>query len=331
MSTITNHDTSSGLRGGIDLGGTKIQAVVVDRDQRVIGTARRPTPTTGGANDVVGALAETLQAAAESARVEVGALCGVGVGTPGAVDVALGTVSFARNLPGFDATVPLAKLLGDALGTNTALGNDVGVALDAEAKLGAGAGARSFLGVWWGTGVGGGFVIDGARWLGRGAAGEIGHTVVKRNGALCPCGRRGCIEAYAGRRAMELRARKLVKHGAKTMLFDLAEKKKLDRLTSGIWAKAVEKEDRLATRLIDRAVLALAAGIASSVNLLDVEAVVIGGGLGTRFGPPIAERIAQAMTPHLFVPDRPPRVSVAKLGDLSGAIGASLLIDATRE
>lgn len=326
----TNQPSPSSPRGGIDLGGTKIQAVVLDRDQRVIGTARQPTPTTGGANDVVRALAETMRAAAKSARIDVGALRGVGVGTPGAVDVARGTVTSARNLPGFDTTVPLAQLLASELGTRTALGNDVGVALDAEAKLGAGAGTRSFLGVWWGTGVGGGFVVDGARWLGRGAAGEIGHTVVKRNGALCPCGRRGCLEAYAGRRAMELRARSLVDDGAKTMLFDLAEKKNVDRLTSGIWAKAVAKNDPLARRLIDRAVLALAAGIASGVNLLDVEAVVIGGGLGTRFGPEIAARIATAMTPHLFVPDRPPRVSVAKLGDLSGAIGACLLIDGAR-
>lgn len=330
MSTNANPDQSSSPRGGIDLGGTKIQAVVVDRDHRVIGTARRPTPTRGDASDVVRELAETMRDAAKLARIEVSALQGVGVGTPGVVDVARGTVSSARNLPGFDTTVPLAQLLARELGTQTALGNDVGVALDAEARLGAGAGARSFLGVWWGTGVGGGFVVDGVRWLGRGAAGEIGHTIVKRNGALCPCGRRGCLEAYAGRRAMELRARVLTERGAKTMLFDLADKKQIDRLTSGIWAKAVEKNDRIATRLIERAILALAAGIASSVNLLDVEAVVIGGGLGTRFGSATADRIALAMQPHLFVPDRPPRVSIAKLGDLSGAIGASLLIGAAR-
>ena len=167
--------------------------------------------------------------------------------------------------------------------------------------------------------------MRGERWLGRGAAGEIGHMVIKRNGALCPCGRRGCVEAYAGRRAMELRARKLVERGESTILFDLMKKKGVERLTSGIWAKALAKKDPMATRLIDRAVVSLAAGLASSVNLLDVEAIVIGGGLGSRLGEPFAARIAQAMQPHLFRPDVPPQVRVAALGDLAGAIGASLL------
>ena len=103
------------------------------------------------------------------------------------------------------------------------VGNDVDVAVEAEAALGAGRSFRTLLGLWWGTGVGGAIIIDGKRWLGRGAAGEIGHTVVKLDGAPCPCGRRGCLEAYAGRGAMEQRARRAVKHGAKTSLFKLME------------------------------------------------------------------------------------------------------------
>ena len=99
------------------------------------------------------------------------------------------------------------------------------------------------------------------------------------------------------------------------------------RLTSGIWARALEHEDKLATQLIERAVGALGAGIASVVNVLDVEAVIIGGGLGVRLGRPYAKRIAEAMLPHLFADYRPPPVHVAALGDLGGAIGASLLLE----
>ena len=88
------------------------------------------------------------------------------------------------------------------------VGNDVRVATQAEAKLGAGRHYKSLLGVFWGTGVGGGIVLNGEPWLGRGAAGEIGHMVVKQDGARCTCGRRGCLEAYAGRAAMEIKARK---------------------------------------------------------------------------------------------------------------------------
>jgi glucokinase len=324
--TPAHGSTGSRLRGGIDLGGTKIQAIVVDADHQVRGQARAKTPTDKGATGVIGALASTLRKAAEDAGCDVSTLAGVGIGSPGAVDAHLGTVTGARNLAGFDDTVTMATLVSDAVGIPCFLGNDVGVALDAEAKLGSVANAHSFLGVWWGTGIGGGFVVDGKRWLGRGAAGEIGHVVVKMGGARCPCGRRGCLEAYAGRRAMELQAQRLVDRGRHTRLFDWAHKKGEDHLTSSVWAKALEKEDAVTVHLIDRAVRALGAGIASAVNLLDVEAVVIGGGLGTRFGEPMAERIAAAMRPHLLLPDRPPRVSVSHLGDLGGAVGASLLV-----
>ena len=311
--------------GGIDLGGTKIQAVVVDGDSAVLGQARHPTPTEGGPSDVAGALAAALREAAQAAGMEPSALQGVGIGSPGAIDADAGTVSGARNLPGWGGTYPLAATLGELLGTPVSLGNDVQVATDAEVALGAGCGFRSLLGVFWGTGVGGGIVLDGKPWLGRGAAGEIGHMVVKRDGRRCPCGRRGCLEAYAGRAALEARAREQHAEGRKTDLFKLMEHHGRTRLTSGIWARALDHGDKLATELIDEAVAALGAGIASAVNLLDCEAVVIGGGLGVRFSEPMVARIAQAMQPHLFVDERPLAVKLVALGDLGGAIGAALL------
>jgi glucokinase len=125
---------------------------------------------------------------------------------------------------------------------------------------------------------------------------------------------------------MELRARKLHEEGHKTDLFKIMEKRGRDRLTSGVWARALHHEDPMATELMDRAVEALGAGIASAVNLLDVDTVVIGGGLGTRLGDPYVERIRTAMGPHLFQDERPPNVVLAALGDLGGAIGASLLV-----
>jgi glucokinase len=149
---------------------------------------------------------------------------------------------------------------------------------------------------------------------------------VRLGGARCPCGRRGCVEAYAGRNAMEQRARRAQHKGIETKLFRIMEKKGHIRPTSGVWQDAIERRDRLAERLIDRAYLALGAGAASTVNLLDVEGVVIGGGLGTRFGDAAAERIGNVMQPHLFRPDDPPTVCTSELGDLGGAIGAARLI-----
>jgi glucokinase len=99
-----------------------------------------------------------------------------------------------------------------------------------------------------------------------------------------------------------------------------------DRLTSGVWARALDRGDDLATELMDEAIEALGAGVGSVQNVLDVEAIVIGGGLGIRLGEPFANRILDAMRPHLFVDSDPPAVQVAALGDLGGAIGASLLV-----
>jgi glucokinase len=316
------------LRGGLDLGGTKIQAVVVSRSNRVVGEARIPTPLDGGPEAVTEALAEAIAVAADTAGVAMKSLIGVGVGSPGSIDAVAGTVSQAGNLPGWDGVYPLGDRLGKLLGCPVRLGNDVQVANRAEMRLGAGRGRGSFLGVSWGTGVGGSVVLDGRLWLGRGAAGEIGHTLVARDGAPCSCGRRGCLEAYAGRAAMELTARKRADRGEKTVLFRLMKQFGRSRLTSGVWSRALDEDDPMAHELIDRAVAALGIGIANAVNLLDIGTVIVEGGLGVRLGQPYADLIAAAMNPYLFVPSRAPEVQVAALGDLGGAIGAALLISA---
>jgi glucokinase len=313
------------IQGGIDLGGTKIQTAIVGEDHTVLGSARRPTPTSGGPADVAGEMEGALRDAAASAGVEVAQLSGVGVGSPGTIEGE--SVSGARNLPGWEGSFPLATKLGQALGCEVKLGNDVQVATVAEFELGAGRPYRSLVGVFWGTGVGGGLILDGKVWRGRGGAGEIGHVVVEMDGARCTCGRRGCMEAYAGRLAMEEHARKLHEEkGRKTDLFKLMREHGSERVTSGIWARALEHGDKLAKEIIERAVAALGAGVASVVNVLDVEAVIIGGGLGVRLGDPYVKRISEAMQPHLFIDWRPPAVHLAALGDLGGAIGASLLV-----
>ena len=315
-------------RGWIDLGGTKIQTVVVDADNKVLGQSRRPTPTEGGPEDVAGEMLSAMRDAAEQAGVDTRELAGVGVGSPGDADETTGVVSDARNLPDWIGPFPLGERISADLGVPVRVGNDVQVAVQAEFELGAAKEFNTILGVWWGTGVGGGLILDGKPWLGRGAAAEIGHVVVKMGGARCTCGRKGCMEAYAGRKAMEIKARKEVTKGAKTDLFKIMEEHSRDRLTSGIWERALKQGDDLATRLIDRAVKALGAGVASCVNVIDPEAVIIGGGLGSRFGEKYVRRIAARMHPHLFSDERPPAIRLAGLGDLGGGIGAALLVSA---
>jgi glucokinase len=315
------------VRGGVDLGGTKIEAIVVDADNTVRGSSRHPTPATGGPEAVAAELVQAITGACKAASVSPNDLQGVGIGSPGVVDEKTGAVSTARNLPDWEGSFELGATLSEELGTPVFVGNDVQVATDAEFELGAGRPYRSVLGVMWGTGVGGGLVLDGKPWLGRGGAGEIGHVVVRIDGRRCPCGRRGCMEAYAGRAAMEARARRQHEEkGVPTDLFKLMRDRGRTKLTSAVWAKALERGDKLTIELIDEAVEALGAGIATAQNLLDVEAIVIGGGLGVRLGEPFVRRIRGAMAPHIFNDAHPPDVLVAALGDLGGALGAALLV-----
>jgi len=124
---------------------------------------------------------------------------------------------------------------------------------------------------------------------------------------------------------MEARARRRVEKGEKTHLFKIMEERGRDRLSSGIWERTLERGDKMAQELLEEAVEALGNGVASAVNLLDPEAVVIGGGLGIRLGQPWVEKIREAMLPHLFVDANPPAIMLAELGDLGGAHGGALL------
>lgn len=312
------------MRVGVDLGGTNIQGVAVREGARVLGSARRATPVTGGALAVAAEIEQVVRDCVADAGPDAPPLAGVGIGAPGSVDPEAGVVVKVANIDGWDEPFALGPEVGRALAVPVAIGNDVSVAVEAERRFGAGRGLRSFIGVFWGTGVGGGLVVDGRLLRGRGSAGELGHVCVKPWGRTCNCGLRGCAEAYAGRGMLEQRARRLAKK-RDTMLFELMEKRGRDRLTSGIWGQALDNGDELAQELVDEAVAALGVAIGSAVTLLDVDAVVIGGGLGLRLGEPYVERIEEAARPHTFFGDAPV-YRLAELGDLGGAIGAALLV-----
>ena len=311
---------------GIDLGGTKIFGVVLRGDE-VTAEAKRKTPVGTGPDRVV----ETIAGVVEDLG-GLHAAGGVGVGAPGAVDHERGTVRRAPNLPGFDEEVGLAALLSKSLGgAEVRLDNDVNAGVLAEHRMGAGHGARDLLGVWVGTGVGGGVVLDGVVRRGpTGIAGEIGHTVVHPGGRICGCGFPGHLEAYAGRGSMEREARDRHARGTATLLVDLADGDRGSargpgRMTSGVWAKALAGGDAVAEELIDDAVAALGAAVVSAATLLDLSTVVIGGGLGDKLGPSFAGRIEQAARDAFYIRGSSLRVVSAQLGDRAGAIGAALM------
>ena len=308
---------------GLDLGGTNIYAVVLEGEE-VVGSTKRSTPTDGGVSELIGELRKAAKKAAEDAGLSLGDLDAVGVGAPGIVTE--GTIDGGPNVRGLRERVPLATALGESVGAPVSVVNDVTAAAIGEQRLGAAQGASASLTVFAGTGVGGGLVLDGEPYEGSyGGAGEFGHMIVRQGGAMCGCGRRGCVEAYAGRRAMEVAAERANAGGRPTRLFAIAEEKGKDRITSGVFRAALEEGDELVTVLLGEAVEALAAGIASAVNLLDLEVVVLGGGLADKLGERFRADLEAAMAPLLFL--QPPKLRLvrAALGDEGGAIGAAVV------
>lgn len=300
---------------GVDIGGTNVRVALVDDDHEVSSASKVATPT-GGPEEVVEAVVDLVHGLDEAPD-------GIGVGIPGPVDD--GTVSHPPNLVGWEEPVDVAKMLGKALEVPVAIGNDVNVAVLGEWTAGAGAGARYLLGVWMGTGVGGGLVLDGRPYTGAfGGAGEFGHMIVRAGGAQCGCGRRGCLEAYAGRANMERFALRAAAKGFETSLLDIRDDKDKDRMTSSVWSTALDDGDPLAERVFGEAVDAVAIGIASAINLLDLDRIVLGGGLAEKLGDDLVERVEAAIAPHVFLPgDRD--IVVAELGDDAGMVGAAAL------
>ena len=322
MSTRATSPGHEGLVAGVDLGGTKIQTIVVHGDE-ILGQARLPTPG-NGAEPITAAVIETLHVALDAAGADGSSLRSVGIGAPGrALD---GVVSNSPNVVGMREPFPLGPRVSLALGgAPVHVDNDVTVATLGELERGAGRPFDSMLGVFVGTGVGGGLVFERRVWRGRGAAAEIGHVTVKPDGRRCGCGGLGHLESYAGRASMQAKAERLVAQGEHTVLFDLMARHGRDRMTSGIIERALKHGDAMTERLMDQAIWALGLALSSAQNLLDVDAIIVGGGLAERFGRAFVDRIADQMQPLLFSPDRPPSVLPAELGDLSGAMGAIVL------
>jgi glucokinase len=301
---------------GIDLGATKIYSVLLEGND-VVAEAKGKTPVQGGPLAVVDAVRKLVDSLGAPKRARI-----VGIGVPGNVDADRTTVRFAPNLSGWVGPFDLGAALSDALdGRTVVVENDVNVGTYAEHRAGVAQGVPDVLGVFVGTGVGGGLILGGELRRGpTGMAAEIGHVVVRPDGRACRCGGRGHLEVYAGRASMERRARTLESRGRDTMLVDLAPAR---RMTSSVFAKALAAGDLLAIELVDEAVASLGIAIANAVTLLDVPMVVLGGGLADRLGPAFVGRVEQAARSRVYR-DNPARVVPTALGDRGGAVGAAL-------
>ncbi len=289
-------------------------------DGEIVAKAKRPTPRVGGPDDVIDTVVRVI------AKVDPNLTASaVGIGVPGPVIPGTGVLPAAPNLPGWDHDVAVGRLLSERLdGRPVVVGNDVNVGTLAEHRYGAGVGVDNLLGVFAGTGVGAGLILDGRLRQGpRGLAGEIGHTFVAFRDLHRRGPGRGELEDYAGRNSLERRARHFMAKGEPTAIFDIAGK---GRIKSRVWGEAVDAGDEMAKRLVDDAASALASAMASAIALVDIELIVLGGGLSERLGEGFRVRVERELHERAFADTSAP-VRAARLGDTGGALGASLLVD----
>jgi glucokinase len=316
--------TGDGHVAAIDLGGTKILAAIISPGGAIEGRAKKSTGKDHTAGVVLKRMADCVLEAAAAAGVPPSQIKGIGVGSPGPVDPGTGVVLFAPNLQWNN--VPVATELEARLHAPVSVDNDVRVAVLAEHTAGAGKGVRNMVGIWPGTGVGGGLVLDGRIYTGaRNLAGEIGHITVKAGGPKCGCGGRGHLEALASRTAIVRDLAKAVKRGEKTALTKIVGKN-VSTATSGDLAEAWTTGDKLVTKALDRAAGYIAVAIASVANLLNTELIVLGGGVIEALGEPYVEEIRRKVVGlPLATSVEGVRIVKSALGDDAGITGAGIL------
>ena len=262
---------------GVDMGGTKILSAVIDPEGNILSTAKVPTKADKGPSVVIDRIADSIQESVDKSGVTAASIQAVGIGAPGPLDPATGIVIFAPNLRWKD--VRLKEELEARVGFPTFVDNDVNVGTLGEHAFGAGKGVQNVVGIFVGTGIGGGIILQGELFHGASkTAGEIGHIVVKAGGPRCGCGTRGCLEALASRTAMTKQFRKaILKKGKKSVLSELTNGD-LGAIRSGVLAKAIRANDKLTLKVIKKATKYLGIGIGSIVNFLNPEMIVLGGG-----------------------------------------------------
>lgn len=298
------------VRIGIDIGGTDTKVGLVDVHQKLIDSASIPTDAYRPPAEVIRAAAETASALLERNEIPVDQCIGVGVGVPGTVDRKKGIVSYSNNIHWED--VPLAREIGKWLPIPVETANDADCAALAEAVAGGGRNYSDIVMITLGTGVGGGIILDGEIYNGRGAGGtELGHMVIVENGERCTCGRKGCLEAYASAAALK---REAYRAGGRELepeeIFGLAK-----------------KGDPIMKAVVDTYIHRLGLGIVNIVNIFRPQLILLGGGI-SRQGDVLLEPLRRIVQKECFGGEKNfvPEIEAAELGNDAGIIGAANLL-----
>ena len=310
---------------GIDLGGTKILIALVDRETgEVLHHVKKKTKKDKGPKNIIKKMLEGIDELLEESGKTLDDISSIGVGAAGQIDRQNGILIAAANLDCYDLNIK--GILSEKFNIPVFVGNDVEIAAIGEQKFGAGKGCDDFVCVFVGTGVGSAIIKDGKIITGAtGTAGEIGHIIVDLNGRQCSCGAHGCLEAYASRSAIERRIEGALKKGRKSCILDYLETGK--SITSSMIQKSIEREDELVLQCVTEASEYLSGGIASIINFVNPELVILGGVLIEAVYYFYQKTIKKARAKSLPVPAEKIQFKKAMLGDYSGVIGAAFLQD----
>jgi glucokinase len=292
----------------------------------IVGEAKKKTKAEIGPEGVVARIVTAANEAVSAAGLRLKNVTAVGIGAPSPASPETGIVFNAPNMAGW-IDVPLGEMLGQKLALPVVVDNDVNLGTLGEFVLGAGKGCSNMVGVFVGTGVGGGLILDGQLVRGaRYAAGEVGHTVIVPDGPLCGCGKRGCVEAFASRTAIEREVRAALAEGRPSVLADLMRDDN-DRLTSGTIKQALDQNDALMTEVMAQVQYYLGLLAGNLVNIIDPEMIVFGGGVIEALGDGFLEPI-RAIARPCFLSQRDVdriRIVPATLGDHAVVLGAAVL------
>ncbi len=309
---------------GFDLGGTKMLATVFDEKFRPLGRKRRKTKGAEGPSAGMERIVRTIDEALEDAKLGPDQLHGIGIGIPGPLDLERGVVIECANL-GWK-NVKMRQVLEDHYRCPVALANDVDAGTFGEYRFGAGKGGRCVLGIFPGTGIGGGLVYEGKIFRGKTTSCfEFGHMMVDPRGRMCGCGQRGCLETVASRLAIAAEVAMAAYRGETPVILEAAGTDLAD-IRSSVLADAIKAGDKVVEKIVRNAARRIGEAAANVCNLLAPDRVLLGGGLVEALSDIFLDEIHDVISERVmdsFV--RSITVAVASLGDDAGVMGAAAL------
>ncbi|MCM1166845.1 MAG: ROK family protein [Lachnospiraceae bacterium] len=309
---------------GIDLGGTNIKVGLVDENYSIVAKATAPTSLPRPAEEIVKAMVDTMWKALNEAKVTIGEVNSIGIGTPGVANRNSGMVLYSCNL-GFNNT-DLRALFKKFLDKPLYVENDANAAAFGEVLAGAAKGCKDVVVVTLGTGVGGGIIVDGKIYTGFNFCGaELGHTVIEYNGRQCGCGRRGCFEAYSSATALINMTKEAMEADKNSKMWELAGGS-LDNVDGKTAFDGMRAGDGAAKGVVDMYIEYLGCGLTNIVNTFQPEVLLIGGGIckeGENLTKPLQEIITRDS--YCIDPEKSTRLGIAELGNDAGIIGAAFL------